>query len=168
MNNPKPSPVITRGRKPCNDPSSVRAYLTHRRAVLERSLGLICAACGDQTGPFCFDHIDPATKRRASHRESRQGRLGEYYRLWREGGLQLLCDPCNVAKGCRFVDYRPRGHMDRGLEELREAEERWLEEHVDKIVKEVEIAWEKRDKEWAQGVCASVLTPCDVVMGEPF
>lgn len=108
-----------------------RAYLWRRREALERALGLICAACGDSTGPFSFDHIDPATKRRASNRESRAGRLGEYWRLYRANLLQLLCEPCNSSKGNKCVDYRPRGHMEEGLRRLRDQQEKWLNEHLE-------------------------------------
>ncbi len=115
--------------KPSDDPAYVKAYLRKRRASLERSLGQICAACGDQGGPFHFDHIDPSSKRRPSHRESYNGRLGEYWRLYRLNQLQLLCEGCNLSKGQRCVDHRAKGFMAQGLERLREMGDRWLEKH---------------------------------------
>ena len=67
-----------------------------RKAWAHSLLGNICARCGDETGPFDVDHIDPTEKTfqvSTGYSKFSKKRLAEELEK-----CQLLCQPCHITK----------------------------------------------------------------------
>jgi len=69
-----------------------------RKAVFDAALGR-CLYCRGVDQPLEVDHVQP---------QSKQGFTALEH-------LQALCKSCNIAKGVRWIDYRPNGHPHRPL-----------------------------------------------------
>ena len=61
------------------------------RSQLRRLYGAQCIKCSAKNVPLRLDHVLPFS-------------MGGAYHL---SNLQLLCEPCDVEKGPRHIDYRP-------------------------------------------------------------
>jgi ATP adenylyltransferase len=66
---------------------------SRRKAVFDAALGR-CLYCRGVDQPLEVDHVQPQSKQGFTALEN----------------LQALCKSCNIAKGVRWIDYRPNGH----------------------------------------------------------
>jgi len=71
------------------------------RVELMSTLGAVCVACGDREN-LTFDCKTPCGH--AHHRKEFSARVSFYRAQHRNGNLQVLCAPCNSAKGDRQDD----------------------------------------------------------------